>query len=160
MVTPFSKKYTSSRAKTVAYLFVSLAFVAIAIFLADTRSQSNDWRYWCGSLFGVGTVVFVWLLARPQILALDAEGFTLSGGLMRTPKMTRWDEVDRFFVYRLPRGGKMVGFNFTPGSRPSTPLMDLNRRLGAEGALPKLWSGSPEALVDELNSYRSRFAKV
>ncbi len=159
-MTPLAKKYVSSRVKTVAYLVVSFAFVAIAIFLPDARSQSNDWRYWCGSLFGLGALVFLWLLGRPQILALDAEGFTLSGGLMRTPKKTKWKDVDRFFVYQLPRGGKMVGFNFTPGTRPATPLMELNRRLGAEGALPKLWPGSPEALVDELNSYRSRFANV
>ena len=154
-----TKEYVQSLGKTLAILLVCLAFVAIAIFAPDDHSQSKSWRFWCGSFFGLCGFVGVWTLARPRKLTLDSEGFTLSGGFLRSPKKTLWDVVEGFFVYRLPRGGKMIGFNYIPGRGPSTALVKLNGRLGAEGALPKLWPGPPEALAEELNSYRGRFSK-
>jgi len=102
-------------------------------------------------------LVFCWLLIRPQRLTLNPEGFTVSGGLVRSPKKIAWHSIEPFFVYRLPRGGKMIGFNFQPEGAPDrTLLMKLNGRLGAEGSLPKLWPGSPDQVVEELNAYRKQ----
>jgi hypothetical protein len=154
-----SKRYASSRGKIIASLIGSLAFVAIAIFVPDSRSQSDLWRYGCGLFFGLCAVVFLWLLVRPQTLTLDAEGFTVAGGFVRSPRKTLWREIEGFFIYRLPRGGTMVGFNFAPGIRPTTALMKLNRRLGVDGAVPRLFPGSAESLAEELNSYRDQFVR-
>jgi hypothetical protein len=153
------KRYVSSRRKIIASLIGSLTFVAIAIFVPDSRSQSGLWRYWCGLFFGLCAVVFLWLLIRPQTLTLDTEGFTVAGGFVRSPRKTLWRETAGFFVYHLPRGGKMVGFNFAPGIRPTTALMKLNRRLEMDGAVPRLFSGSAESLAKELNSYRDQFVR-
>jgi hypothetical protein len=152
-----NKEIVQSPLKTTIAFLGSSAFVAIAALLPTRVGESNDWRWWGGSFFGLCAVVFCWLLIRPQRLALDPEGFTVRGGFVRSPKRIPWRSIDPFFVYRLPRGGKMIAFNFRPGAKPHhTLLMKLNRRLGAEGSLPKLWPGSPDQLVEELNAYRER----
>jgi hypothetical protein len=96
------------------------------------------------------------MLVRPQILKLDAEGFTLGGGLTRKPYRVFWRDIEPFFVFRLPRGGAMAGFNYVAGRRPQTALSTMSHNLGADGALPKAWALSTEALVAKLNDYRER----
>ena len=147
---------TGSRGKSLLLLAVSLAFVAFAV--AQLRGPPPvDWRVWLTLIFfGLGAIVFAWLLVRPQRLILDAEGFTVAGGLVRAPRRTGWAEVDHFFVYRLSRGGKMIGYNYAQGARPASALRDLGRRFGADGAISKGFPGSPERLVEELNAYRAR----
>lgn len=149
------REYVSSRAKTSLLLLGSLAFVSIAAFLPEDGGGSS-WRLWCGGFFGLGGLVALWLLVRPQRLRLDSTGFTVLGGLVRSPKPIPWGDISPFFLYRLPRGGRMIGFNFRPGAASRTRLAEFNRRLGAEGALPKLWPGSPEHMVEELNDFREQ----
>jgi hypothetical protein len=152
-----TKQIQQSRLKTTIAFLGSSAFVAIAVLLPREAGQSNDWRWWCGAFFGLCTAVFCWLLIRPQRLTLDQQGFTVGGGLVRSPKKILWRNIDPFFVYRLPRGGKMIAYNYKQGAeRPRTLLMKLNGRLGAEGSLPRLWPGSPDHLVEELNAYRQQ----
>src|SRR5438270_646838 len=152
-----TKEIVQSRVKTTIALLGSSAFVAIAALLPRQAGESNDWRWWCGALFGLGVLVFSWLLIRPQRLTLDQEGFSVSGGLARSPKKIPWRNIEPFFLYQLPRGGKMIAFNFKPGAEVHrTLLMKLNAKLGADGSLPRLWPGSPHNLVDELNAYRER----
>jgi len=147
---------TGSRAKTAIYLAISIVFVAVGVLMVGHPSGAKDLIYsWLSIVFfGLGVVVFGWLLVRPQVLQLDSEGFSLGGGLVRTPRKTRWRDVQAFFVFRLPRGGKMIGFNYEPGRRPS--LASVSRRFGADGGLPKSWPKSPEAMADILNGYRER----
>ncbi len=153
-----TKEILGSRWKIGLYLAISLAFVAGGLW-ASPASGVNAWKMdFAVGFFGLGSLVFVWLLIRPQRLHLDPQGFTLSGGLVRTPHKVLWAEVDRFFVYRLPRGGKMVGYNFKPGVRKPSALRSITRGLGAEAALPKGWPQSPEQLAEELESCRRRAA--
>ena len=152
-----TREIVASRLKITGVLLGSLAFVSIAALLPSQGGDSDQWRLWGGAFFGICAVVFCWLLIRPQRLTLDPEGFRVSGGLVRSPKRIAWRSIEPFFVYRLPRGGKMIGFNFQPEGAPDrTLLMKLNGRLGAEGSLPKLWPGSPDQLVEELNAYRKQ----
>ena len=142
-----TKEIVASRLKISGVLLGSLAFVAIAAVLPSQRGDLDQWRLWGGAFFGICAVVFCWLLIRPQRLTLDPEGFRMSGGLVRSPKRIAWRSIEPFFVYRLPRGGKMIGFNFQPEAKPNRTL---------EGSLPKLWPGSPDQLVEELNAYRKQ----
>ena len=152
-----TRKIVASRLKITGALLGSLAFVASDALLPSQGRDSDQWRLWGGAFFGICAVLFCWLLIRPQRLNVDPEGFTVSGGLVRSPKKIMWRSIEPFFVYRLPRGGKMIGFNFKPEARADrTLLMKLNGRLGAEGSLPKLWPGSPDQLVEELNAYRKQ----
>jgi hypothetical protein len=151
-----TKEITSSRWKTLLYLLVSSAFVAFSIFHLRT-SHKDMVTTWLGLVFfGLGIPVFSWLLIRPQRLLFDAEGFTVAGGMIRTPWKIRWQDVSEFLVIQLPRGGKMVGFNYVPGARKTSALSRVARMSGADGGLPKSWPGSVEDMVDELNDYRIR----
>jgi hypothetical protein len=91
---------------------------------------------------------------RPRRLVLDDEGFTLTGGLVWSPQKLCWRDIDHFFGYRLAKGGKLIGFNFKPGLRGAGPRFRLNQVFGADGALPRGWTRSPERMVDELNAWR------
>jgi len=151
------KDYTSSRVKTGLMLAGSLIFVAAALFLPRDPGRSQAALTAAGVFFGLGALVAAVLLVRPQRLRLDGEGFIVSGGFVRTPHKVPWRDIDPMFVYRLPRGGKMIGYNFVPGARERNRLAIINRRwAGAEAALPKLWSESPEQMVEEINAYRAK----
>ena len=145
---------STARWKIALYLAGSLIFVAAAL-LALQHPDGDVLGLQLGlAFFGLCAVVFVWLLIQPQRLLLDDQGFTLLGGFVRSPKMILWTDIDEFFVYRLPRGGKMIGYNYKPGARATLRLAKLNRLFGADGALPKGWPRSPERMAEELNSYR------
>lgn len=147
---------SGSRWKTVLYLGGNLAFVVSALFLLQ-HPDRDAWKLQlCVGFFGLCAVVFVWMLIRPQRLLLDDEGFTLLGGFVRSPKKVHWRDIDEFFVYRLARGGKMIGFSYKAGAREVSPMVRFARSFGAEGALPKGWARSPEEMVAELETYRLR----
>ncbi len=152
---------TGSRAKIAGYLAIAIGFVAIGVWMmGDARKPSDVWVAWlCTGFFGLGIPIFGWLLIRPQVLRLDAQGFTLDGGFVRTPRTFLWRDIDRFYVLRLARGGKMVAFNYLPLRAPQSPLMGVARALGAEGSLPKGWSLSPEKLAALLTEYHAKGAK-
>lgn len=146
----------SSRGKTVLVLLISLAFVSISVAI-PSEAASESYKSWlAGAFFGLCSVVFAFLLVRPQRLLLTPTGFTVAGGLVRSPKQILWRDVSPLFVYRLARGGKMIGYNFAPGARKDSTLIRVNRFAGAEGALPKGWPGSPERMVERINAYRAQ----
>ena len=144
-----------SRGKTLLYLAFSLGFVAIGVFLFRDPGQTTI-AWLCTGFFGLCSAMLAWLLVHPHTLTLDEGGFTLSGGLVRAPKTTPWRDVEGFFTYRLPKGGKMIGYNFAPGVRKDTVMAKIVRGLAADGALPKGWSESPDEMAQTLNAYRAR----
>lgn len=151
---PAERTITSSRAKTLFFLALSLGLLTLTIW-AMRQADGADGRLWISCVFfGACAASFAWLLIRPQQLHLDAQGFTIGGGLVRRPKMVAWTDVTGFFVYRLSRRGRMIGYNYAPGARPTSWLITLNHRLGVDGALPKSWPGSPETVAADLNAYR------
>lgn len=156
-----TKEIKQSRLKTTTALLGSSAFVAIAVLIPHQAGESNAWRWWCGGFFGLCATVFCWLLIRPQQLKLDPRGFTVTGGLIYSPKKVSWNSIDPFFLYRLPRGGKAIAYNYREGAeRPHTPGARLSRRFGADGSLPRLWPGSPDRMVEDLNSYREQALRM
>jgi hypothetical protein len=149
-------EFSVSRRKTAPYLGGSLAFLAIDLLLLQ-HPDEDAWKLQLGlGFFGLCALVFVWLLIRPQRLLLDRQGFTVLGGFIRSPKKIPWRDVEAFFVYRLPKGGKMIGYNYRPGARKDSALARVGRAFGADGALPKGWALSPENMVVELNAYRQQ----
>jgi hypothetical protein len=144
-----------SPGKTLLYLACSLGFVTIGLFLFRDPGQTTI-AWLCTGFFGLCSATLAWLLIHPHTLTLDESGFTLSGGLVRAPKTTAWRDVEGFFVYRLPKGGKMIGYNFAPGVRKDTVMAKIVRGLAADGVLPKGWPQSPDKMAETLNAYRAR----
>lgn len=145
----------SSRGKTVLFLLISLAFVSISVAIPSETAVESYNSWFAGAFFGLCSVVFAFLLIRPQRLLLAPTGFTVTGGLVRSPKQVLWHDVNPLFVFRLGRGGKMIGYNFAPGARKDSTLIRVNRFVGAEGALPQGWPGSPDRMVERINAYRA-----
>ena len=151
---------TESRLKIVIYLAVCAGFVALGV-VGLTHPSANspldrNFAWLPIVFFGLGVPVFCWMLVRPQTLKLDVEGFTLDGGFARKPYRVFWRDIEPFFVFKMSRGGAMAGFNYLSGRRPQTALSAMSHNLGADGALPKAWTLSTEALVAKLNDYRDR----
>ena len=152
MVEP--RELVSSRLKLLGLFALALGFVAIAVFVPDDESD-RTWRWLCGGFFGLGAIVAAVMMIRPQRVLLDSRGFTIVGGLARAPRQVAWTDVDSFFVYRVARGNRMIGYNLVERARPDTYGGDLARHLDADGAIPKTLPGSPEQIVAELNAYRA-----
>jgi hypothetical protein len=107
--------------------------------------------------FGLGAVAFGWFLIRPFKIALDAEGFTFSGGGRTCPKIA-WRHVKEFFVLSSP-GLKFVCLNYEPDApdvRRNPALIRFARKYGAEGAIGWGFELPAEQVADTLNSYRRR----
>lgn len=145
----------ASRWKTAILFLISLAFVAMSVAIPSEADEIYASMF-AGAFFGLGSVVFGWQLIRPQRLSLSPTGFTVSGGLIRSPKPVLWRDVSPFFVVSLRRGGRMIGYNFMPGARRESTLVRMNRLVGAEAALPGGWPGSPEQMVERINAYRAK----
>ncbi|TIU30991.1 MAG: hypothetical protein E5W38_17475 [Mesorhizobium sp.] len=100
------------------------------------------------SFFGLCSLIFAWLIIRPHFLILDGGGFTVGGGLIRTPFKIAWQDVQGFHI-RRQRRSKAVGFRFEPSAKPRS-----DGRPRIEGGLPRGWRLSTEKMVETLNSYR------
>ncbi|MBA1139080.1 hypothetical protein H0241_02235 [Mesorhizobium sp. CCANP35] len=116
-------------------LSASLFFVLACAFLIHVSKDGDTaGLWWCIAFFGLGALVFAWQLVRPQILVLNGQGFSLGGGLVRSPKLVPWKDIEGFFVvHRRRRIGDMIGYNFAPGSRKARSC----------AASPKAWAPKP-----------------
>lgn len=145
-----------SRWKAALYLAISLGFVAIGVMMVRDPQAGGVIAWFCLLLFACCALIFARVLVRPQRLQLDSQGFIVVGGLTGTSDLVRWRDIEPFFVYRLPRAGAMIGYNFAPGARPDSKFRKFSRWMGAEASLPKGWSKSPAAIVEQLNAYRAQ----
>lgn len=158
-----ARTIVESRLKAGGYLAGCVGFVAAGFWMALSPDRPGDvvWGWACVAFFSLGVPTFAWLLVRPMRLTLDASGFVLAGGFRRLPKRFGWSDIDRFFVYRGPRGEKMIRFSYAPGYAPPGRVTWLARAIaGGEAGLPSGWTLSPEQLVDVLNDYRSRYGSA
>ena len=143
------EEFVSTRYKAVIGLFGCLAFVAISAWA--WLSGDASWKLQAGGVFfALCALVFLVMVLRPHRLKLDPQGFTLSGGLMRTARKTGWGDVREFYVRRLGHGSKMAAFTYA--EEASVPF---NGALGRSGGIPGVWSGGPEEIVWRLNQYRN-----
>lgn len=149
---------SASRGKTLLLLSASLFFVLSCAFVIHVSKDGDTaGLWWCMAFFGLGVLVFAWQLVRPQILVLNEQGFSLGGGLVRSPKLVPWKDIEGFHVvHRRCRIGDMIGYNFAPGVKKSSVMRSVTKSLGAEAALPQGWTLSPEEMVVLLNEYRRR----
>jgi hypothetical protein len=144
-----------SRVKPAAFLALCLAFVAIGLLMLRDPSEAAYKGWACTLVFGFGALVFAVRVVRPGAIRLDAEGFTYDD-LFGRPHRTVWGDVEIFFLLRLPRGGRMIAYNFRLGRAPASRLMGVSRALGADAGIPGMWSLSKARMVDLLNDYRNR----
>lgn len=145
------------QAKT--WIVLSLIMMAVFVWVL-ARAPGDDLWAWAGlGAFGLSGLIQGWLYVRPQTLTLEADGFTLSGGLIWAPRQIAWRDVEEFVVFRVRDGegmseSEVIGFNFAPGVKKRSLMRGVMRRLAADGALPSGWPDAPEQMVADLNAYR------
>jgi hypothetical protein len=97
-------------------------------------------------------VAAIQLLPGAASLTLDEEGFHITGLFRRTSY--RWDEIEEFGVYSPTPKKQMVGFNFLPGRRTKSMLMQKSREeLGYEAGLGDAYGLNPEQFAEMMNGY-------
>lgn len=142
------KTIRGSRGKVAIYLLGSLAFVYGGMTMRD-----HVFVGWSSViLFGTAALVFFWWFARPPILLLDGNGFTLLGGFVRKPKQVLWGDIDGFFVHIVPRANNAIAYSLRP--KKASALEPISKRLGAKVLLPGAWPLPTEQMVEALNTYR------
>jgi hypothetical protein len=137
-----SKEIRGSRLKTAGYLVICLA-AAVASYGLRTAHHSGlrgIVLYLALPLCLLATAIFMVVLVSPMRLVLDRDGFTVKGGLIFSPRKEQWSDVGEFFVLRLARGGKMIGYR---------------RKSGTDAGLPGGWALSTVEMVGMLNRYRA-----
>ena len=142
----------ASRSKTAFLFLFSIMFTCIGLFLPD---EQGSMMQWVAIFFGTCSATFVIMLVRPRQLSLDENGFSVSGGFLRSPQNTAWRDVSEFFVLSLRPGTSFVGYHFSPEFVEKHPTVKLARNVtGADGMLHGPWPGTNAKLADKLNAYR------
>ena len=155
-----SVEIVASRRKSLVWLAISLAFVVGIVLTTKARDAGNPIPWLSGGFFGLGALAAIRVLVRPMRLRLDLAGFTLTGAFIRKPRITAWEGIETFAVYRLPRGGAMVGWRLRRGTERSRGNDMASRLTGFDGALPMGWPGSPEMLAARMNACRAAAARA
>ena len=148
------KVIESSRLKSIGVLVVSLVFVAAGVGMIQNRSTQPVGAWFCTAFFGLCSLVFALQTLRPSSIYLDSTGFSVTDSFGRS-RRTQWSDITPFFLLAMPGSGPLIAYNFEPGRAPASPLLGINRKIGAEGALQGLWSLSQTEMVTLLYAYRT-----
>ena len=142
-----------SRKKAVLLLFISVALVAVGIFLIV---KGEVWGWLMAGFFGLGIPAAIWmLLPNHSYLRLDHDGLEMKAFFK--PMQLKWTDVEDFHVATL-YGNKMIGIRYSS----SYGKMEIGRKLasaisGVEGAIPNHFKSSPEEICETLNRWRQKF---
>ena len=152
-----------SRGKAVLLLVSCLTFVVLGV-VAIAKGEDDMMAVGLPAalVFGLGMAVAAVQLARPAMMTLTMDGVTVRT-ILRTWDV-RWDQVDRFFVYRAPAAGPQTGITapdmaaFTWRDPPVTARrwLTLGRAAVYDGGFGAGWQLSARQLVDLLNAAQAR----
>jgi hypothetical protein len=153
----------SSKWTALWMLVVSILFVGIFVLMLrdpNTTKQSQLLIAYTGTgFFGLGILVFLTRLLRPDTLEIAPHGLILCS-LVRSMSF-RWEDVRDFRSYRptarvrSPHVGFDFADNYKPGKRASR--LALRQFAGVEGSLGGGWELDATELAHLLNSARARW---
>lgn len=150
-----SRVFRASKKKAFFLLLGSLAFVAIAVFIAP-ENPLLGWS--CAGFFGLGipTSIFM-MLPNAMFLRLDSEGFEM--GAMFGSHRILWDEVDGFRISSI-RGAKMIEIIYNENyKRQAVGRAVASAMSGMEGAIANSYNAPLDEVLGALLSWKERFAR-
>ena len=143
-----------SRAKMLALLACSLAFVAVGVWF---RSAAVGMWLVVG-FFGICSVVLlVTSLPGASFLRIEEDGFTFVS--LYGPSTLKWSEVTGFYPGKIARR-RMVLFDFNPPLASGKKIRRMNLAIcGHEAALPDTYGMSAADLAALLNRWKQQHEK-
>jgi hypothetical protein len=154
---------TGSRGKAVLLFASCLTFVILGV-VAIAKGEDDVLAVGLPAalIFGLGMAVAAVQIARPSIMTLTTDGVTVRT-IVRSWDV-RWDQVERFFVYRARAVGPQTGITapdmaaFTWREPPVTARrwVKIGRAAGLDGAFGAGWQLSERQLADLLNAAQAR----
>ena len=146
--------YSASRKKMLMLLGVSLAFVAIGVWLYEDP-ENRLMAGLCAGFFGLcALVALVSLHPRAAYLTLNEQGFEFCS-LFRK-HFVAWSAVQEFVPISMS-GNAMVGFYYVPGQNAPKMRHVSNFIAGVEAALPDTYGHSSVDLARLLNELRRKY---
>jgi hypothetical protein len=140
----------ASRAKSAGFLAISAVFVAIGIWMCIR--EPGDWRaIGCLAFFGLGILVFGAQIIAPATRTLTRESFTYKGLLGRGFTIP-WAQVESFHLWKNPYASqKLVAWTYLPGFKKTSVLGAVSSSLGADSAIPGLWTVKVEEVLARMD---------
>lgn len=140
----------ASRAKSAGPLALASGFVAIGVWLCIR--EPGDWRaIGCVVFFGLGILVFGAQIVAPATLTLTRESFTYKGLLGRGFTIP-WAQVESFHLWKNPYASqKLLGWTYLPAFKKTSVMGAVSSSLGADSAIPGLWSVSVEEVLARMD---------
>jgi|GEM_PF-3930750 len=120
----------------------------------ELRVEQPVW--WAAGFFALGGVIGLYQLIRPPRLTLYADGFEYSG--RGRPWSVTWRSIETLILWENPAprtSQTLIGWISRPEDRKAGALAHMSRALGVDGALPGLWSLSPPALLEVMQTYHA-----
>lgn len=132
-----------------------LAFLPLLLLLVP-EARADPLVWWSTSFFAgcglVGLIQLIW----PARLTLAADG--LAYAALGRGWSVQWRSIDTLILWRnpAPRASQtLVGWVLRPEARKAGVIAGMSRMLGVDGALPGLWSMSPQALLEIMQDYHA-----
>jgi len=148
--------FNASRTRAALLFIGSAAFVALGVFIADSKPLLG----WSGVLFfGLGMpIAVVMLLPGASYLRLDADGFETCA-LYRRHK-TGWSDVARFDMGTL-QGREVIAITYSGHYVKQAFARKMARDLtGTEGAIENQYDVPLTDICIALRAWRQRFAQA
>jgi hypothetical protein len=136
-----------------------LAFLP-SFMLFDPEFRSDQVLRWAIGFFCLCGAVGLAQLLFPARLTLSADGFEYAG--MGRRWSVSWRSIETLMLWRNPAPRTrqtLVGWTLRPEARKSGALAQMSRALGIDGAIPGMWTLSPEALLEVMERYHAAVAK-
>jgi hypothetical protein len=144
--------FQAGRKKAARILFISIAFVAIGVWLIQD-SPILGWL--CIGFFGLGIPASIFMM-RPNstYLRLDSEGLAIVS-MSRSSKI-KWSEVQSFRLGTL-HGTKMIAIEFSPQyTKHAAGRAFASALSGVEGAIADHYDTPIETICATLNEWKAR----
>ncbi len=154
-----TQTFPSSRTRILLLAVIAGMFAALAWLPIDAADVSLRYRAIWPLMNQVGgpvcTVIAALLFLQglfPVTLRLDAEGFSVVGGLTGGYRVA-WRDVETFQLTQISQrsSAKAVIWSFRPGVRPKSLILRLLQDFSVKPALPVYLKIEPEALLGVMN---------
>lgn len=147
--------FKASSAKALRILLISIAFVAIGIWMPGEMPLLVRLGVWFFAL-GIPVSLIMLLMPNSAHLKLDPEGFEIRT-FFRAHK-TLWQDVAQFSMGSI-HGATMIGIRYSGSyDKQKAARAFASSLAGMEGAIPNSYNARPEEILIALQAWHAKFA--